>query len=263
MKLPGAVIACGLVLAAGPLTAADDFRVETDVLVGEKKEPIAQYLTLFHGGRVYDFMLDEPHETTIYDVRGGRFVLLSPGRQVRTEIDLDHLLRLITDVQFHAAASDDADVRFMANPVFEISFDEAERRVKLGSRRLTYTAQGIAPQPRPGGDPAGIVRRYQGFADNYARLNGIRLGNLPPFARMQLNEQLASRGLVPEVVEKTLVSRAPFGKEVKVRSRHLYTWRLIGSDEEKIARASRDLNSFKHVPLGEYLRWPERVARQK
>ena len=45
--------------------AAEDFRVDTEVFNGDEKEPFAESLTLFAGGRVYDFLLNEPQEITI------------------------------------------------------------------------------------------------------------------------------------------------------------------------------------------------------
>ncbi|MBW3596361.1 MAG: hypothetical protein KY475_03690 [Planctomycetes bacterium] len=258
-----AFVAVAALLTAAAPAAADDFRVETDVFL-EKKAPVAQYLTLFRGGFVFDFVLDESEESAIeeiaiYDVPRQRFVLLSsPKRGVQTKLTLDQLFQLTAQVQARAAISEDADVRFMANPVFDIRpFDPQERRIVLSSKRLTYSAVGIVPPEES------IVRRYERFADGYARLNGIRPGNLPPFARLNLNEQLAAHGLVPKEVTKTVVAGAVFGKQIQVRSRHLFTWRLLPTDQDKLDAADSRMQTFKHVDPATYLKWPERLARQQ
>lgn len=61
MKIPQ--ILSYIVLAAGVQMAATalalDFRVETDVFIGTDKDPIAENLTLFSDGQVYDFVLKD------------------------------------------------------------------------------------------------------------------------------------------------------------------------------------------------------------
>jgi hypothetical protein len=244
-----------LFLAAPGLVHAQDFRVETDVFLGKQKEPTAQYLTIFRGGVVYDFLLGDPKEVTVHHVQQGRFLLLDPVRRVQTTVTTDDLLRLSARLKAEALASKDPDVRFLAEPSFDVTFDSQQRRVVLTSPLLTYEAKGLQP-----GD-AGIVRRYRDFADGYARLNGIRLGNIPPFARMQLNEQLAQHGLAPQEVIRSVPSKAAFGKEVEIRSRHLITERILPTDEKKIGEADNYLQTFEHVELANYLQWPKRVAK--
>lgn len=73
-------------LCTASLTAAQDFRVETDVFVGRKQEPVAEYLTLFYGNYIYDFLLTDAQEITVFDVARNRFILLDPSRQVKTEL---------------------------------------------------------------------------------------------------------------------------------------------------------------------------------
>lgn len=253
MRLAAIAVWISVILASATEAAAQDFRVETDVFLDKKKEPVSQYLTLFKAGVVYDFMREAPHEVTIYDVQRGRFMLLAPTRTVQTTVTLDQLLQLTAQIQAQASLSDDEDVRFMAEPKFDVRYDPSERLIELASKRLTYAAKGIEP---PNGD-AGIVRRYENFANGYARLNGLRLGNMPPFARMQLNEQLAQHGWVPEVVTKKVVSRAAFGKEVEIRSRHLFSWRILPTDEGKIDETYRQMQTFQNVRLEEYLNWPK------
>ncbi len=237
-----------------------DFRVETDVFLDnrEKSAPAAQYLTLFVGGRVYDFMYEEPKEIIIYDVKGERFLLLAPDRREQATLTCEQLLQFTAAIQAQATQSRDEDIRFLANPSFDVRHDPSTQRVTLASKRLQYAA--IPSAVAPPND--GVVRRYRNFADWYARMNGVRFGNMPPFARMELNAQLESRGLIPGEVIKTMHPRAVFDKETEVRSKHLFTWRVLPSDQKRIEEADSYLSTFKHVEPGVYLKWPARTAKK-
>jgi hypothetical protein len=85
----------GMALVALSLTPvaiqADDFRVESDVFVGKQKEPVATYLTLFAGKTIYDFVLTDPQQVTVFDTVRGRFILLDVHRGVKTELKLQEI----------------------------------------------------------------------------------------------------------------------------------------------------------------------------
>jgi hypothetical protein len=255
MNLVRLAILFGATLVAPALAVAQDFRVETDVFLNDNKEPAAQYLTIFKGGVVYDFGLDGPKEVTIYDVGRGRFILLDPKRSMQVEISLDELRRHTADLKAAAQTTGDANVQFLADPQFQVNLNAEKRSIELASTRLTYAAKGQKPPEE------GFVRRYTTFADGYARLNGLRLGNIPPFARMQLNEQLLAQGWVPEEVTRKMAAQAVLAKDVQVRSHHLFTWKVLPTDEKKLNEADRYLRTFKTVGLGEYLDWPQNVAK--
>lgn len=251
-----------LSLALAPAVAtAQNFRVETDVFVGNKKpqEPVAEYLTLFDGASVYDFALSDTKEVTIYYIQkeSEKFVLLDPDRRIKAELSLDELRAHTANLKAEAANSGDANVQFLVNPVFEVTVKEPDRLITLVSKQLTYTAKGIVPREE------GVCRRYAAFADGYARLNGLRLGNMPPFARMQLNEKLLELGWVPEEVTRTIPAQAVLAKDVEVRSHHLFSWRILPTDEKKIAEAHNYKATFKPVSLAEYLKWPQKVAKSE
>jgi hypothetical protein len=244
------------VLVPTPAVAlAQDFRVETDVFVGKNKEPAAQYLTVFKAGVVYDFMLNKPEEVIIYDVKRGRFVLLDPARRMQTEVTLEKLRELTADIKLAAANAADENVRFLADPMFEIRLNPAGQRIRMVSKRLVYEAKGAAPPD------AGIVRRYADFADGYARLNGLRLGNMPPFARMKLNDQLVEQGWTPVEVVRTIPGQAVLAKDFEVRSHHLYTWKVLQTDEERMSQADRYLQAFDETDIANYLNLGKRVAK--
>lgn len=256
---PIAALAWAVAVGTTSLVLGQDFRVETDVFLdADKNKPAAQYLTLFVGGRVYDFMYEEPKEITIYDVKGERFLLLAPDRREQTTLTCEQLLQFTAAIQAQASQSRDEDIRFLANPSFDVQFDSRTNAITLLSKRLKYTALPSAIEP----PNESVVRRYRNFADWYARMNGVRLGNMPPFARMELNAQLEARGMIPGEVIKTMTPRAVFEKETSVRSKHLFTWRILPSDQKRIEEADSYISTFKHVDPSVYLKWPARVSKR-
>jgi hypothetical protein len=250
------LLAIASIILLAPPAAAQDFRVETEIFVGKNKEPAAEYLTVFKAGIVYDFMLQSPEEVIIYDVKRGRFVLLDPERRLQAEVTLERLRELTADIKLAAANAEDENVRFLADPVFDqIKLNPAEQKIRMVSKRLTYEAQGAVPPD------AGIVRRYADFADGYARLNGLRLGNMPPFARMKLNEKIAEQGWTPVEVVRTIPGQAVLAKDYEVRSHHLYTWKVLPTDEQRMAQADRYLQGFEGADIARYLNLAKRVAK--
>ena len=119
----------------------------------------------------------------------------------------------------------------------------------LGSETLTYRVQGSQPKV------AQAVSGYQQFADWYARLNSLRPGSLPPFARLELNKAVAEQGWIPEEVELTVApAQRLLGRALVLRSRHLANWRLSNTDRKRIETAGKQLAEFQSVSFSEYRR---------
>ena len=118
----------------------------------------------------------------------------------------------------HAAEDKDRLFAFCALPKFDITEKPVEENglslieVTLAGKPLSYVARGIKPQQ------AEATRAYRQFADWCARLNATRGGNLPPGARLALNQALADRDLVPLQITRTIPAAGPFGKKLEVRS---------------------------------------------
>jgi hypothetical protein len=199
MRLSSIVAAyAGILLGACAAVAqTDEFRIDTDVFVGENKEPIAQSVTVFSSGMVYDFPLIGPREITVFDPGRGRFVLLDADRKVKTTLSTQDLLEFTAAMKVHAekmggllAGASDAQ--------FERETDSAEEWITLRTKMLMYRAKGVEPQIES------AAASYQQFADWYARLNATRPGSMPPFLRIELNRMLVEKGLIPEEVELTV-----------------------------------------------------------
>jgi hypothetical protein len=128
-----------------------------------------------------------------------------------------------------------------------LSFDEQSDWLTLSSKVLTYRMRGSAPKQ------ASAVETYRQFADWYARLNATRPGNLPPFARLELNKATAARGLIPEEVELTVVPpNLLTGRKLVVRSHHLVNWLLSNTDRKRVDEAGKYLADFQTVGFREY-----------
>lgn len=226
---------------------AGEFRVETDVFVGDGKEPSVETLTIFSEGIVYDFLLTGVEEITVFDQRRQRLVLLDTKRKVKTELPFDSVLEYIAQMKVQLSDSDRE--AFLAEQL-EVQLDDAQW-LTLTNGEVTYRAEGVTPKfPE-------AATEYQLFADWYARLNAMREGNPPPFARIRLNAELASHGWVPKNIERKIAQQRGLQRKTQtLRSQHLINWRLSQTDRKQIDRAGTYLVSFADVPFPEYLRLP-------
>jgi hypothetical protein len=237
-------------LPGGHVVVAEDFRVDTDVFLEDNaEEPIAETLTLFSRGIVYDFILSGSEEITIFDVDRGNLVLLDTERQMKTSLTTQELLSLSAKMKVLVEGEKLAEVFF---PEFVTQFDVDGPQLVLTSPRLTYRVTATRPKL------ATAAERFRQFADWYARLNALRPGNMPPFARLELNSALADRELVPEEIEREVVLEGRFAnKKTRVRSKHSFVWLLSGTDRKRIEKADRLRAEYSPaVSLAEYWRIP-------
>lgn len=255
-----ALLGC-LMIAASPLRA-QDFRVDTEVFVGEEKEPRAETLTIFFAGRVYDFLLGGSGEITIFEPARGQFTLLDPRRKLRCTIASQELLDYVLELDKAAIAQKDPLFAAAADPQFEVQEEvigesqAARTRVTLTSKTITYTATGKPPAE------AATAQAFKEFADWYARLNAIRGGNLPPGARLALNRELASRNMLPEEIVRVTIQPGLRDRKLEVRSRHLFNWSLSGADKKHIEQAGDNLANFEAVSFAEF-RLPAKREAEK
>jgi len=225
---------------------AEDFRVETDVFLGGEKEPVAQNVTLFSGGLVYDFPLIGPQEITVFDGARGRFVLLDVPRKTKATLTTQELLQTTAAIKVQAQELDGV-FAFAADPQFKCDTDGQDGWLTLSSSLLSYRAKGTQPKL------AATADAYRDFADWYARLNATRPGNLPPFPRLELNRTLAERQQVPEEVELTVEPKNRWaGRKLVVRSRHIFNWRLSNTDRKRIETAGTYMADFQAISFQDY-----------
>ncbi|MCL4204525.1 MAG: hypothetical protein KJ000_18725 [Pirellulaceae bacterium] len=240
-------ILCG---ACAAVAQTDEFRIDTDVFLGDSKEPIAQSVTVFSSGMVYDFPLIGPRETTVFDPGRSRLVLLDADRKVKTTLSTQDLLEFTAAMKVQAEKMGGL-LAEAADAQFERESGVADEWLTLRTKMLTYRAKGVEPQI------ASASALYQQFADWYARLNATRPGSMPPFARIELNRMLVEKGCIPEEVELTVApERGLMGRKTTIRSRHLPYWRLSNTDRTRIETAGTQMATFSAVTFQEYRQTP-------
>lgn len=231
-----------------------DFRVDTDVYLGDDKETFSEHLTLFRGSVVYDFEVKGSEEITILDLqkKDGEIVLLDVKRRKRADLTTKELLDFSARIKAIGINNHAED---LVAPNFEVTFDETLSSLELVSRKITYRVIGIKPT-----DPS-IATRYREFTDWYARLNSMRPPNPPHFGRLELNSELANRGLLPQDIERTILLGRLFSKPQKARSHHVVGTSISGTDRRRIDEAGGYLVSFDKVSPAEYMQL-EKLAAQ-
>lgn len=226
-----------------PSAAADEFRIYTRVYrhapESEKPELAGRSLSLFHAGKVYDYVPDGEQEVIVFEPAHNRFTILSTRRQLATTLHFDevrHLLKLARrEIERRLAeleGRDDpgsrtvaASLRFQSDPQFEEQYDRETRRLTLSSPRLKYAvrcADATSPE---------LAEAYARYADWICRLNFVLHPRvLLPEPRLKLNESLRREGVVPEEVELRVELDSP----LHLRAEHKVWWSLDAKDRSLI-----------------------------
>lgn len=229
---------------------AQDLRVYTSVTelaqAPEQQRVISHSLTLFHAGRVYNY-IDQVGEVVIFEPAHHRFIILG-NDFTATEVPFSELNHFLETARKEAAQyigelearnNPDSDklaaaLRFQLNPEFLKSSHENAKRLSLQGSSLTYhveTAEAESPE---------LVRQYLNYADWAARLNYVlHPHSAYPAGRLQLNAELRERGRLPTRVELTMHLQ----QTVRLRAAHQYDWKLQSVDRKHISHWERTLQS--------------------
>jgi hypothetical protein len=259
------VLFLGLVAAIGGVDSSsggEAFRVDTELFQNQDKKPFSEQLTIFTaGGTVYDFCLTAPQEVTVFDPRRGVFTLLNEQKQIKATVTTQELLDFCLAFETQAAQEKHTLFAFCAAPQFETTEKEIDRNgqtiieMRLTAKPLTYVAEGQRF------DHLEAVKAYRHFADWCARLNAT-CGN-PPAARLELNQALADRDLLPLEITRTIPPDLPLGKKLETRSQHRVNWALSREDQKKIDQAGNMMAQFQLVSYDEYRRIPKTDASKQ
>ncbi|WP_437193716.1 hypothetical protein [Planctomicrobium sp. SH527] len=255
-------LAC-FVISTTPVTA-QDMRVYTTVSNQSRTDAaskaVSHSLTLFHAGKVYDYM-EEAGEVVIYEPVHHRFVILGKN-YTATEVpftEVNHAmestkteaLKIIEQMRQKSGNQPNqlADiVQFQIDPKFESILDPNKKRFDMKANALSYsvkTAQVESPQ---------FVRLYLDYADWAARLNFMLRPNATfPQARLQLNEALRKEELMPTQVDLQL-KQAQSGETIRLRAEHQFSWEFQSVDRRHISHWERQLrsNEIRWVTFQEY-----------
>ena len=242
---PLAAVLAGFFTASA---AAQEFRIYTRVMLenpagtasaSSKPQVIARSLTLFHAGKVYDY-IDSVGEVIVFEPGQRRFLILNVNREAATSVNFDELHNLLkvarngteakieqleeeADEKSRTAA---AQLRFQLAPDFEESWDAGSRRLTMSGRFLRYSALCAVEE-----SPQEVVDTWLRYADAMARLNYVlHPGALFPEARLAVNASLAKRRKLP--VEVELMTNAD--TNIHLRARHEIHWELDAKDRNQI-----------------------------
>ena len=261
-------------LSFGQVVFATDpeaLRVETDVFADRDDVPIAHSLTLFSSQVAWDFLDTTPAEKktsdsesehskafngeiVLHDPTRERVLLIDPLRQVKTSIDSIQLERLRVSLSKWARTSDDKLLCWAGGPHFENGISESMDAIELVGPRVQYR---IETTDAPSEEIAG---QYKQFADTAILLRALlHPGGIPPFPRMALNKQLASKAKLPTSVTLEIDSRGslvPSGLS-SMMQRHLCSVHRIhpalrADDLQRIADAEACMAIAEEVSLAEY-----------
>lgn len=239
------VVAAGIGPAAG-----QDMSVYTTVSrVGKssaKPEVIGRSLTLFHAGKVYDYM-EDVGEVVILEPINNRFVILG-SNYLASRVDQAELQQFLKVARREAEAylhelqtgNDRRGQRvavlleFQLGPKFQEEYEPTLQRLKLAAAPMTYevkTARIDSPQ---------LTEQYLTYADWAARLNSVLHPQaMYPDPRLMLNASLRGKGLLPTAVD--LRTRAD--GEAHLKAEHKFGWELQASDKAHINKWERLLES--------------------
>ncbi len=235
LVLLAVIVSCGLL-------SAQEMRVRTTISRKEPEgqwQPFAYSLTLFHSGKVYDFM-EDVGEVVVYEPMNDRFVFLDGNYRV-AELTITELNQYLKSseaesqkylVQLQRDGSDLAQkqvstLKFQLHPHFEERFEAQEQRMRLISELMVYDVKtGACPNP----DSAKI---YLAYADWAARLNHILHPQASmPEPRLVVNQALRNRKRIPLTVDLKMRGDG----EDHLQAEHHYSWELQATDQRLISK---------------------------
>jgi hypothetical protein len=260
----------GLILAVvaglSSVASAQQFRVYTEVSIPPQNpepgkmqgEVVARSLTIFHAGRVFDW-LKTAGEVTIFEPAHHRFVVFNGRKLIKTTIDFKEIDRMLAaardETSNHAerllnrndrnATTIATSLQFQLNPTFKHSFEQSSLLLDLDSPKLEYHVNcGTTPIPE-------AVDAYMEYADWTAKLNHVmHPRSLYPAPRMKLNESLRKHKVLPVKVQL----RVDFDQPMHLQADHRFAWQLEKIDRQSIQHWENKVGdpSFKNLTFRDY-----------
>jgi hypothetical protein len=225
------------------LAAGDDFAISTQVFAGNATKSVADNMTIFFAGKIYDFADTAPREVTVFDTTARQFILAQPDARLQTSLSAEQLLQFAAAEQARAQQSRSQLIRFAANPTFAETFDAASGRLSLTSPVWDYD---VETQPIAN---RGLLKRYIEFANWYTYLNAL-FRPIPPAVRLELNRVLDQRECMPL---RVAVRIKRDGKVVvEQQSRHRLIMALGEGELKRIEQWERVRTSCETVDFATY-----------
>jgi hypothetical protein len=231
------VILFMLVGGTTSVSGADQiFCVTTKIFVGDQRDPASEHQILFDQGLVYDVPVINRRFITVFDPAQKRVTLLDRDTQVQASVSTDDLIKITA--QARASVKDDEQKKKLG---MEAKVQTSEQRAGYSIKfaNLEYHATTQKPE-----DPK-VASDYAMFVDLASRLNLVRRLGPPPFGRMTLHQEFASRGELP--LELTLTITGSKQTE-QYRATHAIG-DLADSDREVIQEVRGYLALYRQVDL--------------
>jgi hypothetical protein len=241
---------------------AQEFRISTRVYNestttdGQRPPVISRSLSLFHAGKVYDY-IDTINEVIIFEPAHQHFTILNPSRNLASSVHFDELKRLQKirakeTVNYLSQLSQSGDpeshrvseaLKFQLEPTFAEQFEEESNRLTLTAALVRYSA--VCVEPRS----PGLIEPYLHYADWMAKLNStLHPQALYPESRLALNRSLRTRNRLPIEVEL----QCQVEPRLHLRAQHVFVWklddvdrRLIHKWETMLKRTSLEKTTFR------------------
>jgi hypothetical protein len=248
----GALLVANFSAEDGFSQPTQDFRIETDVLLVDRAEPVHQSVTIFREGAAYDYSRNEPHRITIVDPANSRIVFLDSRREVQARVNLNDLNQFMEGARKEISKSNLAEALSDADIV---DVDQSKMRVTVGKKFCRYEA--VLQKP----ELESAVNLYAMFANVSASINSWHSPDRSPpsFARIKLNETIQQLGLIPSEIERTIVTNK--GHEQTLRSRLHVRWSISAEDQKSVDKFLAMLMVYPSLEVGEFMAHREIVTR--
>ncbi|PQO30934.1 hypothetical protein DTL21_22315 [Bremerella cremea] len=242
--LATAILATSVSLTS--LCHATDFQVTTRVFDGNNPNPAITLETVFQGEKVYDVVTTAPRQVTVIDYQAGLVTLLDPQRQVKVTMRTQDVLQYSAFFKTKGDFPDDPVWNFLRDPKFNTDYDAKMKVLTMQGGPITYTAELDVI------DQQTLADVYARFCDWSAQLNFVTgIGGLPQ-ARIDLNNEMRSKGAVPREIRKTVRNANP-AKNVSARTTHEFQWKPDPKASQLVKSIENDLKKSKSVSFEEFV----------
>ena len=237
------------------LLHAQEMRVRTTISRMEDEgqwRPFAYSLTLFHAGKVYDYM-EDVGEVVIYEPMNDRFILLDGNYRV-AELTITELNQFLKSSEAESQkyleklAQDGSDqarkevdtLKFSLHPKFDERFDAKDQRLRMSSDQMDYVVKtGSTPNPEQ-------AMKYLAYADWAARLNHILHPKaMLPEPRLVVNSTLRNRKRIPLTVDLRMRNEGG----LRLQAEHQFSWELQAIDKRHITQWENRISSKEAVKV--------------
>ena len=213
-----------------------EFRIDTDVYVDPSRPPVASTQTLFLQDRIVDWD-DASRSMMRVDLRSQQVELADFKSQRRFRIDITHLTSRLESLKSQLTPPQLAAWSATKEPV------EDQGNYLLESGNLRYRFRAAVPAHPE------MARAYAEFADLSAQVSAVYPPFKPPLLRLQLNDFLGSRALLP--IEIQLTDLRSQSKE-SITARILVQNTLTSQDRQRVKDWDVLIQTLKLVSDSEY-----------